>query len=227
MGQPGRDLAAVILDMDGLMFDTERIAVDAWMRAGADCGCPIPESVIVETVGLDARSARSYLERALGPSFDYDRVRPLRLRYGAETIERQGVPVKPGLAELLDVLANRGVPRAVATSTDRARTESLLSKAHLMDQFDVVVCGDEVEHGKPAPEIFLRAAERLHASPPRCVVLEDSEMGIRAASNAGMRAFLVPDLKTPGPQTVALADRVFPSLHGVASFFSEAFAAQG
>ncbi len=226
MWQPGRGLAAVILDMDGLMFDTERIAIDAWMRAGADCGCPIPRSLIVETVGLDARSARSYLERALGRSFDYGRVRPLRLRYGAEVIEQQGVPVKPGLPELLEVLASRGVPRAVATSTERARAETLLSKANLAAPFDVAVCGDEVERGKPAPDIFLVAAERLRASPPQCLVLEDSEMGIRAARSAGMRAFLVPDLKAPGPETVALTDRVFPSLQAVASFLSEAFAGQ-
>ncbi len=227
MGQPGRGLSAVIFDMDGLMLDTERIAVDAWMRAGADCGCEIPLSVVVETVGRDVRSARAYFEQVLGPSFDYDRVRPLRLRYAAEAIERHGVPVKDGLAELLDVLAGRGVLRAVATSTERSRAEALLSGAQLSQQFDVVVCGDEVKHGKPAPDIFLLAAERLRVSPSRCLVLEDSDMGILAATNAQMRAFLIPDIKAPSPETVALADRVFPNLRAVASCLSEAFAAQG
>jgi HAD superfamily hydrolase (TIGR01509 family) len=223
MRQPDRAISAVIFDMDGLMFDTERSHVEAWMRAGAECGCPIPESVVVETVGLDAPGARLHFERVLGPSFDYDRVRPLRLRYAAEAIERGGVPVKQGLRELLEMLASRRVPMAVATSTERARAERLLSKAQLSHRFAVVVCGDEVRRGKPAPDIFLLAAERLEASPPRCLVLEDSDMGIRAAKSAGMQAFLVPDLKGPGPQTIALADGVFPSLREVAARLSEAF----
>jgi HAD superfamily hydrolase (TIGR01509 family) len=215
MRQPNRAIAAVIFDMDGLMFDTERIHIDA------DCGCVIPESVIVETVGLDARSARAFLERALGPSFDYGRVRPLRLRYAAEAIERRGVPVKQGLPELLEALASLGVPRAVATSTERARAEMLLSRAHLREQFDVVVCGDDVERGKPAPDIFLLAAGRLRLDPRRCLVLEDSEMGIRAAKAAQMQAFLVPDLKAPAQAILALADGVFPNLRAVASVLSE------
>jgi HAD superfamily hydrolase (TIGR01509 family) len=221
MAGPHPRITAAIFDMDGLMFDTERIAVQAWQRAGRATGCEISEALVIESMGRDARDARVLFERVLGPSFDFGRTRALRVQYAEEIIDTRGVPVKDGLAELLALLAGRGVRKGLATSAERDRTEALLAKAHLAAHFDVVVCGDEVERGKPAPDIFLRAADRLGVAPAECVVLEDSESGVRAAASAGMRPLMVPDLKPATDEMKSIAERVLPDLRAAAAYLSQ------
>jgi HAD superfamily hydrolase (TIGR01509 family) len=213
------DISAVIFDMDGLMFDTERIAIEAWRRAGADSGYHIPEALVIECIGHDSRDTQRRFEKALGQGFDFHHTRRRRFRYAEQHIARHGIPFKEGLLEVLDVLSEQAVPLAVATSTEKSRAEALLGAAGLLERFDTVVFGDDVRRGKPAPDIFLLAAERLAAAPRRCVVLEDSDAGIRAAARARMRPILVPDLKAPTEATVRLALAVFADLREVAGYF--------
>ena len=217
---PGRSetrLSAVILDMDGLMFDTERIALETWQEAGRACSCEIPEQLIVQTIGLGLQDTRALFEQTLGPSLDFDRLRALRIQYAAEIIDERGVPLKEGLRDLLDLLDRIGLKRAVATSTEHARALELLSRADLQIDFDAVVCGDEVTHAKPAPDIFLLAAARMRVVPDECLVLEDSEAGIRSAVSAGMRAVVIPDLLPPSREVARLADRVLSTLTDAAT----------
>ena len=215
-----RDVSAVIFDMDGLMFDTERIAIQTWQKAGATCGYDIPESLIIESIGRDTQDTQSLFENALGQDFDFQHVRKLRIHYAEEHIKQHGVPLKEGLYEVLDVLTTSSVLVAVATSTERARAETLLTGANVLDKFDVVICGDDVYKGKPAPDIFLLVAERLQTIPEQCLVLEDSESGIRAAVSAHMIPILIPDIKPPSEETLNLAYKVFSDLRGVASYLS-------
>jgi len=132
------------------------------------------------------------------------------------------VPVKDGLLALLDFLDGAGIPKAVATSTERTRALRLLELAGVLNRFDAVVCGDEVARGKPCPDIFLTAAARLGCDPSTCMVLEDSESGLRAAHQAGMLPVLIPDLKMPSAEVRALTFRTFQSLSGVAQFLEGA-----
>ncbi|GAK49631.1 HAD-superfamily hydrolase, subfamily IA, variant 3 [Candidatus Moduliflexus flocculans] len=206
------------------MFDTEQVAVDAWKQAGQTCGHDIPESLIIQSVGRNADDTKRLFEQALEPEFDFQQVRALRIQYAADIIEQRGVPVKDGLFELLDVLDHGSVLKAVATSTERIRAETLLRKANVHDRFDAIICGDEVQHGKPAPDIFLLAANRLQTIPYHCFVLEDSEAGIQAAVNAKMHPMMIPDLKPPSQWVLATVKHIFPSLHRAASYFSEKLA---
>lgn len=214
------DIAAVIFDMDGLMFDTERIAIEAWQRAGQACHCEIPEPLIIQSVGRNIHDTRVLFTQALGSSLNFDRARALRIQYAADIIEQRGVPLKDGLFELLDVLERYDMFTAVATSTERTRADMLLQKAQVSPRFDVVVCGDEVSRGKPAPDIFLLAAERLQVSPHHCLVLEDSESGVRAAANANMRPVMIPDIKPPSQDMLTIVEHIFPTLHAVASYIT-------
>jgi HAD superfamily hydrolase (TIGR01509 family) len=152
--------------------------------------------------------------------FPIGEARRLRIQHTEETVARNGVPIKEGLGELLDLLDRSGVMKAVATSTERTRALSLLTLAGVLNRFDAVVCGDEVERGKPHPDIFLAAAAKLGRSPIDCMVLEDSESGLTAAHRAGMRPVLVPDLKAPSQEALALAFRVFPTLTEVQGFLA-------
>ena len=127
-------------------------------------------------------------------------------------VEREGIALKPGLLDLLDWLEARRIPKAVATSTRRDRAQAKLARTALLSRFVALVGGDEVARGKPAPDIFLAAAARLGEAAQHCVVLEDSEPGVRAALAAGMTPIMVPDLHAPSADLVALEPLILESL---------------
>lgn len=221
-------LAALIFDMDGLMLDTERLARSAWQRAMADWNAALPDALYLLLVGRDEQGTVAILQEAYGAEFPVRQVRQRKQQYFEEHIARHGVPVKPGLMELLDFADALSLPKAVASSTETEPALRKLAVAGIAGQFGAIVCGDQVQNGKPAPDIFLEAAARLRVPPAGCLVLEDSEPGVRAAHAAGMLAIMVPDLKSPSEDVAALAHRVLPSLHHVRTFLQEtAGAARG
>lgn len=212
-------ISLIIFDMDGLMFNTESLAIYTWIEAGESYGIHISESIVVESIGLDIQGAEKVFKKHLGEDFPYHEIRNLRLKYARDYIDENGIPVKKGLQELLDFLDQKPVLKAVATSTERERTEHLLLSAGVKDKFDVVICGDDVSNGKPEPDIFLAAARELNCKKDECVVLEDSANGIIAASRANMIPFLVFDIEKPDKTIKKLAKKSFNSLLEVRDYF--------
>lgn len=210
---------AVIFDMDGLMLDTERLHLDHFRKAADDFGYPDLEAVYMQSVGLNSRDTERLFAHHFGESFPYADIRNRWREYAEDHVNRFGVPHKSGLTALLKTIQDRGLPKAVATSTKRDMAVALLKKVDLLQHFDAIVGGDEVSKGKPNPEIFLKAAERLNIHPARCVVFEDSPAGIRGAHAAGMIPILVPDLIQPPDDVRALACRVIRSLEEASIFF--------
>jgi len=206
---------AVLFDMDGLMLDTERMARIAWTRAIAEKGFSLTDSAYLQLVGRTVADARSILGEIFGSELPFQQVFEMRQAYYDEDIEKNGIPVKPGLMELLDFLEMNRVPKAVATSTPCWFAPRKLAVVGIERRFETIVCGDMVMNGKPAPDLFLEAANQMGFAPRSCVVLEDSEAGILAAHNAGMLPIMIPDLKQPTPEICALAYRVLPTLHEV------------
>ena len=127
-------------------------------------------------------------------------------------VDRAGVSRKPGLDETLELLESMGVPKAVATSTEGGDALFTLRRAGLEDRFDGIVTGDQVAEGKPAPDIFLAAAESLGVPPERCIAFEDSDAGTVAARAAGMLTVMVPDMKPPSAEARESASRLLESL---------------
>ena len=203
---------AVIFDMDGLMLDTEPVYKIAWQRAAVECGHPISEELYVELIGRSRVAGEKILAEAFGAAFRWKDFRAACARSEAAAFADRLPAMKPGLQELLDLLEERGIAKAVATSTERHMAEMQLSGLGLLARFNVVATGDEVVHGKPAPDLFLLAAGRLGVEPPLCLVLEDSEAGVMAAHRAGMRVYCVPDIKEPAAEVLALAEARFASL---------------
>ncbi len=211
----GMAIRAVAFDMDGLMFDSERVAIDLWKAAGASEGWTLTDDMLMGLVGHSAAEGRRLLLDRLGSSFPYDKVRTWRISLEAKHYRDNPVPLKPGLMELLDGLARAGVPLAVATSTTRPRVLPLMEKAGILDRFQFLLCGDEVKHPKPNPEIYVKTIARLGAKPSECLVLEDSLAGVEAAHGAQAVVFMIPDLIAPDAQALDRAKRVFSSLDEV------------
>ncbi|MBX3591389.1 MAG: HAD family phosphatase [Burkholderiaceae bacterium] len=203
---------AVVFDLDGLMVDTERIALECWIEAAGTFGWEITRETCLALVGLDSRESRQALLDRMGGSFPMSEVSARgRVRY-LERLRGEGVQVKPGLVELLDWLAARAVPVAVATSTQQELALEKLALAGLRERFETIVGGDQVPRGKPAPDVYREAIARIGAEPAHCIALEDSEIGLRAAHAAGATCIVVPDLMPPSPAYEPLAHAIVPSL---------------
>jgi HAD superfamily hydrolase (TIGR01509 family) len=214
MPRPKRRPLAVIFDMDGLMLDTEPLAARAWTIAAQQVGVAFDRAVTTRLVGRNFRDCRALLLAQHGDDYPVDvLMQAWHLAYDA-IVEREGIARKPGLTELLAWLDEEQIPKAVATSTRRSRAQAKLAKTELAEHFAVLVGGDEIARGKPAPDIFALAAARLDVAADACIVLEDSEPGVRGALAAGMTPIVVPDRNVPSlaPDGDIL---VLPSLHDV------------
>lgn len=206
-------LAAVVFDMDGLMLDTEIIYQRAWTQAGRALGYDYDDAFYLHScVGRTVATCEAALIGRFGQAFPLDDFRRLWQQLWRQEVERDGIPLKPGLLDLLAFLDRRRLPRAVATSSDAAYASFTLAAAGIRDRFGCVVTGDQIEHSKPAPDIYLEAARRLGVDPAGCVALEDSDAGARAAAAAGMRVLLIPDLKPPTEAGRLAATHVLDSL---------------
>ena len=190
---------AAIFDMDGLLLDTERRAKSAFQTTCDALGLTMDEAFYFGLIGQNQAATAAALGRWLGSAAaadDFDR----RWQEGYRHLLEQEVPTKAGVTELLAHLWGVCLPCAVATSTGRALAQEKLARAGIDHFFTALVGGDQVNEGKPSPEIFLRAAAMLKAVPARCIVFEDSENGVRAALAAGMTVVQVPDLVSPSAE---------------------------
>jgi len=213
-------LTAVVFDMDGLLLDSERIAYDIGRQVSLDLGIPWTHEVAMQLIGRNSREHEALLKGAFGPDYPLDvHQAEFGRRYEA-VIEAGTIPLKPGVHELFDALDTLRLPRAVATSTRRSRALPKLDAVGLLARVDLVVAGDEVSRGKPAPDIFLAAAERLGEPAAQCLALEDSNAGVRAAHAAGMQVVMVPDLLQPAEDVRDAGITVVASLLDIAARFT-------
>jgi HAD superfamily hydrolase (TIGR01509 family) len=203
---------AVIFDMDGLMLDTETLAREAWFNTMRTFGIDLTDAVYLQVLGTTGARTRQIFQEAYGADIPIDAMYDHKQQYIDDAIAQGRIAAKPGLVALLNHLDANGIPKAVGSSTVRALVMKKLEAAGVRDRFEVIVGGDEVQHGKPAPDIFLKCAELLNVPPANCLVLEDSDNGIRAAHAAGMQCIMVPDLKPPADDVRLLANAVVGSL---------------
>lgn len=209
---------AVIFDMDGVIFDTEHLALRLWSMAGQELGILGLESVFPSCIGTTAVRTEEILRAHYGPSFPMEDFNLCVRRHYHEHYDCFGLPVKPGVPELLSALSENRIPLALASSTRTETVRKELLDAGFLSYFDAVIGGDCVIHSKPNPEIFLHAAEALGVPASECYVIEDSFNGIRAAAAAGMHPLMVPDMLQPSAEILLLAERIFPSLYEVRSY---------
>ncbi len=203
---------AVLFDMDGVIFDSERLYIECCEEAAAGLGMENIAEVCRRCIGVTTEVTYGILLDAYRDRALVDRFRSRSVSLFLEKYRAGQLEMKPGVRVLLSRLKDSGVKTAVASSTRTEIVERELEEAGLLSFFDAVVGGDKVSRSKPAPDIFLMAAECLGERPERCVVIEDSFNGIRAAKAAGMTAVMVPDLLEPDDEIRGLADAIVPSL---------------
>jgi HAD superfamily hydrolase (TIGR01509 family) len=209
-----RTPSAVVFDMDGLLFDTETLYQEAIFLAAAESGHEVAPDFFSHTVGLPWAQCRALLLSHFGEAFPVEEFQATWVRHFWVIAETR-LALKPGALELLDTLDKLRLPRAIATSSSHRTVERHLITHHLMERFDVIVGHGDYERGKPAPDPFLKAAERLGVEPRLCLALEDSHNGIRSASSAGVMTIMVPDLLEPTEEIRGLCAFVVPDLHEV------------
>lgn len=190
-------LKAIILDMDGVMIDTEKLYAIFWKKAIEYYGYHPTHEFLMKLRSLARPLGDRLFKETFGEAADYYAIREKRLELMNAYIDEHGVEMKQGLIELLTDAKNKGVKLGVATATDEVRTKRYLNQLHIIEFFDVIVCGPQVAHGKPAPDIYLRACELLEEEPKNCLALEDSPNGIMSAYNAGCRVIMIPDQEEP------------------------------
>jgi HAD superfamily hydrolase (TIGR01509 family) len=203
---------AAIFDLDGLMLDTETVSGRGWKQAMADFGYVLDDDTYHKIIGLIVPDMKVVFRNAFGDDFPLEQINQKRLEYMQSHYDEFGITIKPGLLQLLDFLEEKKIPKAVATSSCGMSADIKLKKSNLLKRFDCVINGDNVEKGKPLPDIFLLAAKCLKTAPADCIVFEDSENGLLAARRAGMTVFLVPDVKQPAGHLASLAYKIIPSL---------------
>lgn len=212
---------AVVFDMDGLMLDSETIFYWAWKQAIADLGYHLDHALYLNLVGRSNQEVELLLAEQYGDRFPLAEFRQRWPLYWQQRIQTNGIPKKPGLERLLDWFESLNLPKAVGTSSNWEEAQLSLQAAGIFDRFSHIVTVDQAGRGKPAPDIFLMAAQRLEVSPQDCLVLEDSNAGVIAATTAGMQVIMVPDLQIPSEQAIVLSACILPSLNEVHDLLSK------
>ncbi len=206
--------AAVIFDMDGLIFDTETLYQDAFKAAGSQGGHDLPRAVVERTIGVPWAQSRLLILEHMGPDFPVDQYFALMIDH-FDLLAATQLRLKPGVLELLDCLDQFEIPRCIATSSAHSTVQSHLGAHGLSDRFQGVIGHGDYVAGKPSPDPFLMVAQHLGVEPALCLALEDSHNGVRSAAAAGMITFMVPDLLGPTPEMESLCSGIAKDLHAV------------
>jgi HAD superfamily hydrolase (TIGR01509 family) len=211
------NFSASIFDMDGLLIDSEKIALRTFQEKCNEHALGDQFALYQSILGTNDQTTVSILSEVLPDSIDHE-------LFMSEWLENylhvtsSGVPLMKGVENLLDALANRGIPVAVATSTREDRAREKLHKSGILQRFDSVIGGNQIKNGKPAPDIYLKAALSLKIDPEKCVALEDSPNGVRAAHAAGMHVIQIPELVQPTAELLSLNHTVLTDLDEVITY---------
>lgn len=215
----GTAVKGVLFDMDGVILDTEKLYTRFWCEAAQSLGYPMTHEMALGMRSLSREVGERQLKAYLGEEVDYQQVRNKRIEMMTEFINANGVELKSGIHELLAFLKEKGIKTSIATSSPLDRTKEYLSMVGLADAFDELVSGHMVEHGKPAPDIYMYAASQLGLNPEECLVLEDSPTGLLAAFRAGCIPVMVPDQDMPDEEVKGRVYAVVENLIVVKSCF--------
>lgn len=211
---------AVVFDMDGVIFDSERAVMQCWKEVASRHNIPNIEKAILACTGTTMVRTREIMLNLYGADFPYDEYARESSAIFHSRYDGGRLPMKPGVKELLTFLKEHDKKIALASSTRQQVVTDELRDAGIIEYFDRIICGDMVSRSKPAPDIFLKACEELNISPSDSYAIEDSYNGIRAAHAGGLHPIMVPDLLPADEEMQSLAEIVLPSLTSVMEYLA-------
>ena len=214
-------IRGVVFDLDGTLLDTEKLYRRFWVEAARRMGYPMEDRHALMIRSMAADMAEPLLKREVCPAFDYHAVRALRRQIMEDYIDENGVEPKPGLLPMIRDLQRMRMRVALATATPEVRARKYLRMVGVEDAFDAVACAEMVAHGKPAPDVYLLAAQKLNLPPEELLGVEDSPSGVRSAHSAGMTVAMIPDQDEPSAEIAALCALVAPTLEGIIPFIEK------
>ena len=212
-------IQGIVFDMDGILFDTEHLALKSWLHTGKLLNLNVTEEIVRKTIGYNAEMTWQILKNEVG-DFDQKKARLIRSEYISSYISENGVPQKKGLIEILEFLSEAQIRLAVATSTARKNAEFYLKSAGIFSFFDSILCSDQIEKPKPAPDIYLKSCKQLGVDPVLCLAIEDSYAGITAAYRAKMKPIMIPDILPPNDAMHEMAYTILPDLLALKEFIN-------
>nr|WP_317283549.1 HAD family phosphatase [uncultured Sellimonas sp.] len=208
-------IQAILFDMDGVLIDTEKYLTKFWRQAAAEYGIVITEEESYQYRSFASKFAAPFFAEKHGSQEDYRKIRARRKEIMKGHLEKNGLEKKDGVDEVLPKLKKMGYEIAVVTATDEERAKDYLTKIGIYDFFDDVICATMVERGKPYPDVYLYACERIGKKTSECIAVEDSPNGIRAAYTAGCHVVMIPDLTQPDEETKKMLDYKADSIRDI------------
>lgn len=187
-------IEAVIFDMDGLMFDTERLSKKTWQKCGEKYGYIFDDEIFDKVIGVSSKDAEKIFREAYGENLPYREIREEKNKMMINEIKENGIRIKKGLHECIKYLKDKHILIAVASSSDESTINFYLKLAKLSNVFDYIISGESLLNSKPDPEIFIKCCKKLNVNKENVLILEDSANGIKAANNANIKVVYVPDL---------------------------------
>ena len=189
-------ICAVIFDMDGTMIDTEKIKENGWKYAGECQNIIIDDKILSEMRGTNKEYCKEFINKKF-KNINFEKLYNDRNEFIEKYININGIKMKKGLMEILQFLKSNNYKIAVESSSEKETIRKYLAKINVLDFFNVIVAGDMIENGKPNPEIYLKAVEKLNLSTEQCIGIEDSNSGILSVYRAGLKPIMIPDLEQP------------------------------
>lgn len=215
-----KKIQAVVFDMDGLMFDTERIWYESVLKVNELYGTNIPESLVLECVGLRTDATNKLLQERMGDGFDIKLFRRWQTEIMTNRLNSEGLPIKAGLIKLLEFLKAKHIKMAIASSSSVEQIEACFRQASFKNEyFECIIDGGMVEKSKPHPEIYQIACQKLGVAPQNTLAVEDSEVGVLSAVAGGLNAVWIPDFKTISVDAQKLLFAQFKTLDEIISLF--------
>lgn len=211
-------IKAIIFDMDGLMIDSERVTFECYQEILKGMNLTMDEEFYKTLLGKPLKGIYQRFYDVYGNDFPIEDVIKDVHALMAKRFETEGVPIKTGLKSLLEYLKENNYKTIVATSSNRDRVDTILAQAQITDYFDDSICGDEVTKGKPNPEVFLKSCQKLGVNVDEAIVLEDSEAGIQASYDAGIKVICIPDMKYPEKQYEEKTFKILKDLNDVTEY---------
>ena len=211
-------IKTVIFDFDGVIVDSEQVVKRGWRYASEHMNLGPTDELFLQCVGTNHLYMEQFLKKQFGDDFSYEEMRKYTRKYFREYTETYGLPVKPGVRELMQYLKEQDYQIGLASSSTLGYIVDGLKRADLIDFFKVIVSGETLKRGKPEPDIYLMACEKIGVKPEEAYAIEDSYNGIRSASSAGMKAIMVPDLLKETDEMKRLSTTICEDLFAVKEY---------